>query len=79
MYVFAVKPLIVVLAVEPVIAPGFMVQFPAGKPFSTTLPVGSTHVGWVMVPTDGAPGLAFTVTEVEADAVQEPASVTVTL
>ena len=38
------------------------VQVPvAGKPLKTTLPVGTTHVGRVIVPTKGAEGLAFTV------------------
>ena len=31
-----------------------IVQFPAGNPLSTTLPVGTSNVGWVMVPTTGA-------------------------
>jgi hypothetical protein len=39
-----------------------IVQFPVGgRLFSTTLPVGSAHVGWVIVPRTGATGLAFTV------------------
>ena len=34
------------------------VQFSeAGKPLSTTLPVGRAQVGWVMVPTTGAAGV----------------------
>ena len=38
------------------------VQVPlAGKLLSTTLPVDREHVGWVIVPTAGAAGLAFTV------------------
>jgi hypothetical protein len=32
-----------------------------GNPLNTTLPVGTKHVGWVLVPTTGAEGLAFTV------------------
>lgn len=39
-----------------------MVQLPeAGSPLKTTLPVGVIHVGWVMAPTTGAEGLAYTV------------------
>jgi hypothetical protein len=59
-YVFvpAVRPLIVVLAPVPFIAPGLIVQFPEGKPFRTTLPVASEQVGCVMVPTTGADGVA---------------------
>ena len=33
----------------------------AGRPLKTTLPVGVVHVGWVIVPTTGAVGLALTV------------------
>ena len=54
----AVKPDIVVLAVEPVIAPGLMVQFPDGNPLNTTLPVATAHVGCVMVPAIGVAGVA---------------------
>ena len=42
-----------------VIAPGVLVkvQFPvAGNPLSTTLPVATVQVGWVIVPTVGAVG-----------------------
>jgi len=63
--VLGVKPEIVVLAVLPV-APNpagvlVIVQLPAGKPLNTTLPVGVVQVGCVIVPTEGALGLAFTV------------------
>lgn len=47
-----------------VVPPGVLmiVQLPVeGKPLKTTLPVGVVHVGWVMVPTIGAVGLALTV------------------
>ena len=40
--------------VEPVIPPGLIVQVPAGRPLSTTLPVATAQVGWVIVPTVGA-------------------------
>ena len=44
-----------------VVPPGFRVsvQVPVeGRPLSTTLPVATVQVGWVMVPTTGAVGLA---------------------
>ena len=44
------------LAPEPAIAPGLIVQLPAGKPLNTTLPVATAQVGWVMAPTVGANG-----------------------
>ena len=52
------SPFIVVVAVLPVIPPGFIVQFPAGNPFNTTLPVATVQVGCVIVPTIGAVGVA---------------------
>ena len=45
LYVEAVSPTIVVLAPVPVTAPGLIVQFPAGNPFNTTLPVANAQVG----------------------------------
>ena len=48
----------VVLVPVPVIAPGLMVQFPAGKPVTVTLPVANAQVGCVIVPTVGAAGVA---------------------
>jgi hypothetical protein len=53
--------LIVVVAVLPVMAPGLIVQLPAGKPFNTTLPVATVQEGCVIVPTVGAVGVTFTV------------------
>lgn len=38
-----------------------------GKPFNTTLPVATSHVGWVIVPTTGAPGMVLTVNEYVSD------------
>ena len=46
------------LAPVPVIPPGLTVQFPAGKPFNTTLPIANVQEGCVMVPTNGADGVA---------------------
>ena len=44
----------VVLVAEPEIAPGFIVQLPAGKPLNITLPVAVVQVGCIIVPTVGA-------------------------
>ena len=57
-YVPATRPDIVVLKPVPAIAPGLMVQLPAGKPLNTTLPVATAQVGWEMAPTVGADGVA---------------------
>jgi hypothetical protein len=51
-------PDIVVLDPLPDIPPGLMVQFPAGKPLNTTLPVATEQIGCVIVPTIGAEGVA---------------------
>jgi hypothetical protein len=47
--------------VEPAIAPGLIVQLPAGRPVNNTLPVATAQVGCVMVPTVGAVGALGTV------------------
>ena len=39
---------------EPVMAPGFIVHFPVGKPVSSMLPVATLHVGCVIVLIAGA-------------------------
>ena len=63
-YVPAVKPDTVVVGLLPVlvvIVPPRLrdnVQLPDGKPLNTTLPVAKVQVGWVMVPTVGAAGVA---------------------
>ena len=74
----------VVLVVLPVVVtpPGALVivQLPLGKPLNMTLPVGVVHVGWVIAPTIGAVGLAFTVKlllDVQPVAVSVKVSVTV--
>ena len=50
--------LIVVVAVLPLMPPGLIVQLPAGNPLSTTDPVPTEQVGWVIAPTTGAVGVA---------------------
>lgn len=51
------RPDTVALVVFPAIAPGYIVQFPAGKPVNNTLPVDVPHVGCVIVLTVGAAGV----------------------
>lgn len=53
----AVMPETVVLAPDPEIAPGLMVQLPAGNPDNPTLPVATEQVGCTMAPTTGADGV----------------------
>jgi len=58
------KPETVLLIPVLAIAPGLIVQFPAGKPVSITLPVANAQVGCVIelnVGTEGVTGCAFTV------------------
>ena len=62
MYVPVARPVIVLLVPVPdvVIVPGVLVNVHvnvAGKSFKITLPVETVHVGWVIVPTDGASGI----------------------
>lgn len=52
----------VYVAPVPAIAPGFIIQLPAGRPFSTTLPVATVHVGCVIKPAPGADGTGLIVT-----------------
>lgn len=63
----ATTPVTVTVEVVPVMPPGLTVQFPAGSPPRTTLPVETVQVGWVIVPTVGAEGSGLTVTAVTAD------------
>jgi len=56
-YVPATNPEIVLLVPVPDMDPGFNVQFPAGKPFKTTLPVATPQLGWVIIPTVGTVGV----------------------
>jgi hypothetical protein len=76
----AARPEIVLLAVFPAIAPGLIVQFPAGKPLNTTLPVDTAQVGCVIAPTIGAAGVtgcALITTLAEGKEIQPEAFVTV--
>ena len=80
LYVPATRPDMVVLMPVPKIAPGLIVQFPAGKPFNTTLPVESEQVGCVIVPgigADGVAGCALITIFAEAKEVHPSAFVTV--
>lgn len=56
-YVPAASPVIVVLAVLPLILPGLIVHVPEGRPLSITLPVLTVHVGCVTEPIAGAVGV----------------------
>jgi hypothetical protein len=65
-----------------VTAPGFLVnvQVPDGNPLNATLPVATVQVGWVIVPTTGALGVAgcaLITTFAEATEVHPAALVTV--
>ena len=69
---------------DPVIAPGLIVHVPvAGKPFNTTLPVGTPHEeGCVIVPAIGAVGAgggAFMTISADAFDIQPAAAVTLKL
>ena len=82
LYVPVVSAGIVVLAPVPVIPPGLMVQLPAGRPLSITLPVDTAQVGCVIVPivgAAGAPGAVLITTFAEAAEVHPDALVTVKL
>jgi len=64
----------------PAIAPGLIVQFPAGKPFKITLPVATEQVGCVIAPTagvDGVPGFAIITTFADAKEIHPTELVTV--
>jgi len=65
-YVPSSRAVKVVLVPVPVLLtePGLLVivQVPVdGNPSSTTLPIDNSHVGWVIVPGTGAPGIILTV------------------
>jgi hypothetical protein len=70
----------VVLGVEPAIAPGLIVQFPAGNPLKATLPIATEQVGCIIVPTikaEGVTGWAFITTLADAADKHPEAFVTV--
>ena len=70
----------VVVVVEPVIPPGFNVQFPDGNPLKATLPVVVIQLGCVIESIIGAlavVGWASITTLAEAKEVQPEAFVTV--
>ena len=82
LYVAAGSPVTVYVAPVPAIAPGLIVQLPAGSPLNITLPVGKAQVGWVKVPTAGAvgaAGTAFITTLAVAGEIHPAALVTVKL
>ena len=56
-YVLGTNPETTVLAPDPAIVPGLIVQLPAGNPLMATLPVDTAHVGCVIVPVIGAAGV----------------------
>ena len=47
----------VILFPEPDTAPGLIVQLPDGSPESSTLPVATSQVGWVIKTTTGSAGV----------------------
>ena len=76
----APKPERVVFEPVPDIAPGLIVQFPAGKPLNSTPPLATAQVGCVIMPTtgaDGDPGCALITTLAEAKEIHPAALVTV--
>ena len=62
LYVPVATPGIIMLVPLPAMLPGFMIQFPAGKPLSSILPVANAQVGWVIANINGAAGVGFTAT-----------------
>src|SRR5450759_2944274 len=59
LYVPGAKPDIVVLVPVPLMPPGFSVHDPfSDKPFKTTLPVATKHVGCIINPNVGADGVS---------------------
>ena len=79
-YVPTDNPDIILLTVFPEIAPGLSVQFPAGKPFSKTLPVATEQLGCAIASTvgaDGVTGCALMTILADAAEVHPPALVIV--
>jgi hypothetical protein len=76
----SVNPVTILVTPVPEIDPGFMVQFPKGKPLSSALPVATEHVGCVIVPVIGANGVSgceLIIMLVDAEEVHPAALVTV--
>lgn len=76
----AARPDIFCVGLLPVIPPGLIVQFPAGNPVNSKLPVATAQVGCVKDPTvgvAGVPGLATSTTLADEDEVHPAALVTV--
>ena len=76
----AAKPGKVKLKPEPAIAPGLIVQFPAGRPLISRLPVETAQLGCVFTFTtgaDGVTGCGFIITPSDITEVQPEAFVTV--
>jgi len=79
-YVPAAIPDMILLAPVPTIAPGLIIQFPAGKPFNTTLPVDIAQVGCVIAPKVGAKGVGgwlSIITFIDANEIQPTPLLTV--
>jgi len=79
-YVPGNNPDSIVVVPEPVLPPGLIVQFPAGKPDNATLPVATVQVGCVTVPivgVAGVPALAVITTLADAKEVHPASLVTV--
>ena len=76
----AAKPDTVVFAPDPDIAPGLIVQMPAGSPLKAILPLATEHVGCVTAPAIGAAGVegcAFITTLADKPELHPAAFVTV--
>jgi len=80
LYVPAIKPDMVILLPVPVIAPGLITQFPAGKPERIILPVATSQVGcitWLIIGAGGGPGCAIITTLADTEDMHPAAFVTV--
>ena len=73
-------PDMVVLEPDPAIPPGFIVQFPVGRPLNSALPVASAQLGCVIAPArgaDGVTGCALITTSADADEIHPAEFLTV--
>lgn len=78
----ATNPVIVLLVPVPAIAPGLIVQFPAGRPPKVTLPVATEQVGCtilLIVGAEGVTGCGLIITLADASDVHPTEFVTVKL